>query len=437
MCVESQAEKRKSLAKVKTFRGRWSAKLAVFLIACAANSSIHGQSASPDWKQQVRQCAGAQDWECAIRIVDREAARSPKDLEVRAWRARVLAWSGHWAEAEKAYLEIATEEGNDPDNWMGLGNVYLREGKVEDALRALDRAEELDPKRADLHAARGRVLRAKGDRSEAQAEFEKALRLNPGDDEARAGLISVRGEFKQELRLGQDNDVFNFADANRGEWTSLVSKWTPVWTTSVASNSYQRGGELAGKFTGSVTAAHPKWGALTIGGAAGHDSGVIPKREAFFDADHGWKTGKTTPVRAVELDFGQHWYWYQASHILSLNGAAILYFPRAWTLTIRASGARSAFSGAGIEWRPSGTSQLGFPLARRSEKSLSGNIFFGVGTENFAEVDQIGSFASQTYGGGLRFQFTARQDVSAYGSYQRRTGNRTDKGFGLSYGIHF
>jgi hypothetical protein len=70
-------------------------------------------------------------------------------------------------------------------------------------------------------------------------------------------------------------------------------------------------------------------------------------------------------------------------------------------------------------------------------KRLSGNVFFAVGTENFAQIDQIGSFASQTYGGGLRFQVTARQDVTGYGSYQKRTQGRTDTAFGVSYGIHF
>jgi hypothetical protein len=64
-------------------------------------------------------------------------------------------------------------------------------------------------------------------------------------------------------------------------------------------------------------------------------------------------------------------------------------------------------------------------------------VLFATGTEDFAQVDQIGRFASQTYGGGLRFQITARQDVMAYSSYQKRTQNRRDTAVGLSYGIHF
>lgn len=372
-----------------------------------------------------------------MRIVDREVARSPQDMDVRAWRARVLTWSGHLAEAEKEYLELLNISRTDPDNWFGLASVYLRVGKTQEALRAIGSALELDPNRADLHAARARVLRAAGNHGQARLEFQKALNLDPANAEARAGLNSLRNEPKHELRFGQDNDLFNFAGANHDEWTSLVSRWTPRWTTTVAGNFYQRGGAEAGKFVGSVTRRQPKWGALTLGAAIGHDNAVIPKSEAFFDLDHGWKTGEMNFVRGVELAYAQHWYWYQSSRILSLNGNAIVYFPEEWTLSLAATGARSAFSGTGAEWRPSGSVRLGFPLARCGERSLSGNVFFAAGTEDFARVDQIGRFASQTYGGGLRFQITARQDITGYAAYQKRTQGRTDTSFGMSYGIRF
>jgi hypothetical protein len=400
-------------------------------------SSVFGQDQTPDWQTQVRKYSEAQDWNSALGIVDQEVARAPQDMDVRAWRARVLAWSGRVVEAETEYLEILKASRNDPDNWMGLANVYLREGRTVEALRALDTAVELDPARADLHAARARLLRAAGQRNEARLEFQKALNLNPVSAEAQAGVTSLRPDPKHELQFGQDNDLFNFADANHGEWASLVSQWTPHWTTSLAGNFYQRGGAGARKFVGSVTRRRPKWGALTVGGAIGHDNAVIPKREAFFDLDHGWKSGETTFVRGVEIVYGQHWYWYPSARILTLSGTTIVYLPREWTLSLGATGARSAFSWTDAEWRPSEITRLGIPLASWGPRRLSGSVFFAAGTEDFAQVDQIGRFASQTYGGGLRFQITARQDVTGYGSYQKRTQNKTDTAFGLSYGIQF
>ena len=82
---------------------------------------------------------------------------------------------------------------------------------------------------------------------------------------------------------------------------SLVSKWTPQWTTSVAGSFYQRDSIDAGEFVGSVTRTQPHWGALTVGGATGHDNGVIPETEAFFNLDHGFKISEDKPIRGLEL----------------------------------------------------------------------------------------------------------------------------------------
>jgi tetratricopeptide (TPR) repeat protein len=437
VCKESNREDKQDLARQRPLGFRL-----LLFCACLAGewflgSPVRAQEQSLDWQAQVKKYAEGQDWPSAMKIVDREVARAPQDMDVRAWRARVLAWWGHLAEAEKEYLEVLNLSRTDSDNWAGLAGVYVREGKITEALRAISSAVELDPKRADLHAARGRVLNASGEPSEARQEFRKALNLDPSNAEARAGLNSLRGEPKHELRFGQDNDLFNFTSANHDEWTSLVSRWTPRWTSTFAENLYQRAGAQAGKFVGSVTVRQPNWGALTLGGAVGHDNAVIPKREAFFELDHGWKTGETNFLRGVEFTYGEHWYWYQTAQILTLNGTASVYFPRDWTLILAATGAQSVFTGSGAEWRPSGSGRLGFPLSHWSEKRLSGNVSFAVGTEDFALIDQIGRFASQTYGGGLRFQITARQDITGYAAYQKRTQGRTDTSFGISYGIRF
>ena len=396
-----------------------------------------GQNSTPDWQTQVRKYCESQDWTSALRIVDQEIALAPQDTDVWAWRARILTWSGHLAEAEKEYEKILNVSPKDPDSWMGLATVLLREGRTEDASHAIDIAVELDPKRADLRVVRARVLRVAGKEKEARLEFQNALTLDPNNAEARTGLGSPGSEPKHELRFGQDNDLFSFTGANHDESVGLTSRWTPRWSTSLAESSYQRGGVNAAKFAGSVTRRSPKFGALTVGGASGHDNAVIPRSEAFFDLDHGWKISETKLVRGIESIYGQHWYWYQGSRILTLNGTAIFYLPNEWTLSLTAIGARSTFPGTGAEWRPSGVTRIGFPLVRRADKQLTGNVFFAAGTENFAQVDQIGQFASQTYGGGLRFQITAHQDVRGYASYQKRTQDRTEKSFGFSYGIFF
>src|SRR6267378_3765530 len=411
VCAQSGGRHRGDFGTRRALDSRWLPTFGLILGIMLLVFPAFGQDQPSEWQTQVRKLAETKDWDSAMRIVERELARAPQDMDVRAWRARVLNWSGHPAEAEKEYLEILKVSRNDADNWMGLASAYLREGKVADGLQALDRAVELDPKRADLRAARARALRAMGEQNEARMEFQKALNLDATSMEARAGLISVRGEPRHEMRFGQDNDLFNFTSANHDGWVSLLSQWTPHWATSFAGSFYERAGIRAGKFSGAITGRLPRWGALTVGGAAGHDHAVIPKSEAFFDADHGWKISETNFVRSVEFAYGQHWYWYQQSRILTLNGTTIVYLPQEWTLSLGATGARSAFRGTGTEWRPSGMTRLGFPLANWGQQRLSGSVFFAAGTEDFAQIEQIGRFASQTYGAALRFQLRARQDL--------------------------
>jgi hypothetical protein len=139
----------------------------------------------------------------------------------------------------------------------------------------------------------------------------------------------------------------------------------------------------------------------------------------------------------LEIVYGQHWYWYTTARILTVRETTLFYLPRSWIWSLTLSGARSSFAGTGVEWRPSGMTRLAFPIVGRDRHPLYGNFFFANGTENFARVDQLGRFSSQTYGGGLRLQLTPHQDWSGYAAYQRRTQDGTQTSFGLSYGIRF
>jgi tetratricopeptide (TPR) repeat protein len=424
---------------VLTRRCYWvaGALAAVFLTSAGLAAPCRGQQTARDWQAEVRQDAAAHDWTGALRIVDAEIARAPKDMDIRSWRARVLLWAGRLTEAEQEFAELVKAVPNDPDDWLGLGNVYLRQHRLPDALRAMDRAVALDPKRADLRAARARVLVAMGEPRQARLEWRQVLRLVPGNATARDELASLSGETKHQLRIGAENDLFNFTGANHHQWLSLSSRWSSRWPTSAAGDFYQIAGIGAGKFTGGITRTAARWGSLTIGGAVARDNGVVPRAEAFFAADRGWAVSQDTILRGIELTYGQHWYWYATAHILTLDETALVYFPREWTWSVRLTQARSQFSAMQADWKPSGMTRLGFPVTHAGPRRLFGNIYFAAGTEDFAQVSQIGSFASQTYGGGFRLQLNARQDITGYTGYQRRTQNRTDTNYGVSYGIRF
>jgi tetratricopeptide (TPR) repeat protein len=399
--------------------------------------AAQAQEPPQDWQAEARRYAQVQDWSSAAQIVNAVLARSPKDIEARAWQARLLLWSGRVEEAENGFLSLTRDAPRDPDMWQGLASVYARQARWEDALGALDHAVEIAPDRADLRIARAQALRALNRRAEAREEFLRVLKTNASNEEAKRGLLGLQPPLKHELRTGTDTDLFNYTGAYEGEWMSLVSHWTPHWITAVAGNFYQRNGPAAEKFVGSVTRQTRRWGALTVGGAVAHDGGIIPKSEAFFGFDRGWRISERGFVRGVEATYEQHWYWYSSARILTITGGTLVYLPREWLWSINLTGVRNGFPALPVEWRPSGATRISFPLSRWGERRLSGNVSFAVGTEDFALVDQIGSFSSQTYAGGWSFRLNAWQDVTGYAAFQQRTRGHTQTSFGFSYAIHF
>jgi hypothetical protein len=407
------------------------------LVCLASYCPVSGaQVTSSTWQEEVRRYCDQKDWTAAMRLVDEAVSRSPKDMDVRAWRARVLAWSGRLNQAEQEYGQILKLAPNDPDHWMGLAEVYSSEGRKPDALLALDHALQLDSKRADLHLARGRILRDLKQNAQARAEFHAALAIDPQNQDARHFLSTLRGETRQRLIFESNTDLFSFAGANQQEGAALISSWTPHWATTVGGSFYRWPGIEAQKVNASISGRLGKWGTLILGGAAARDFGVIPRNEVFFSYDAGWRVANPF-LQGMEMNYEQHWYWYRGARILALNETTTAYFPHDWMWSVRITGARSQFPFTAPGWTPAGFTKIGFPIRRFENRKLEGNLFFATGTENYSQVDQIGHFSSHTYGGGLRLQVASMQDVSGFTGYQQRSGDRNEISFGFSYGVRF
>src|SRR2546425_9575306 len=139
---------RRPLSTLRSFTSRLLAFVSIF------GSLGWAQQPAPDWQTEVQKYAQAQDWSGAMRIVDREIARAPHDMDVRAWRARVLVWSGHLAEAEREYREIIASAPNDPDNWMGLAGALSGGGCTARAPTAPGPGAAIRPKPAGPRRAR-------------------------------------------------------------------------------------------------------------------------------------------------------------------------------------------------------------------------------------------------------------------------------------------
>ena len=407
--------------------------LAGLVLALAFFPPAFAADSGPDWSSQVRAIAQQGHLDKALALTEARIADAPSDLDAHGWRARLLAWKNRHAEAAAEYRFVLSSKPDDVDMLVGLADVLHWDGHDSEALQILNHAETLAPERADILVRRGRVLAALKRDTEARSNFRQALSLNSTDQDARLGLDALASEDRHQLRIGTDVDAFNYTDTAATETLSLASRWNSSWATSVTFNTYQRFGQSAGKLTGTVTRNLTRSDWLTLGGAGGHDHGVIPKSEALFGYGHGFRLGNPF-IRGIEASYDQHWYWYSTARILTLGGTTLVYLPGEWTWLLSINAARSAFSGVpGHDWQPNGRTRLGFPLFRR----LSGNLTFAVGSESFAEIDQTGRFAARTFGGGLRYVLNNTQDITGYVAAQDRSQGRSQTSWGLSYGFRF
>jgi len=385
-----------------------------------------------DWQPQVRTAVESLHIDAALAIVDQRLADAPEDLEAHGWRGRLLAWKGRWSEGEAEYRVVLEKFPNDTEILTGLSDVLLWQKKYTEALQTLDQARKISPADPEVLSRRARVLALLGRTPEARSEYQQTLLFDTENTDARTGLDSLRENTKHELRVGEDVDVFNYADAGQTQGVSLSSRWNQRWSTLFGVSTYQRFSQDAVKFLANTAFHFTARDWFTVGSAVANSQSVVPTNETFFEYGHAFRI-ENHWIKGLESSYQQHWFWYQGAHVLTLNTSQIVYLPHQWTWSLNVTGARTGFLGTPVAWTPSGWTKIGFPLQRR----VTGDVFFGVGSENFAQIDQIGRFSAHTFGGGLRYQFAALQDINGYVARQNRTQGQIDTSFGLSYGIRF
>ena len=408
--------------------------IGVVVLLAMIGLQLLAAQATDDWLQRVHEGLSLQKLDAALQAVEERLKTAPEDLEAHAWRGRLLAWKGRWPEGEAEYQLVLEKTPNDSELLTALADVLLWQKKYQESLDALDRARMISAKDPEILVRRATVLALLDRAVESQAEYRETLAVDPGNRDAATGLKALRANARHEFRVENDTDFFSYTDAAQTQHVTIGSRWSRRWSTVFSANIYRRFGESAGGVVASTALHFTPQDSLTIGGGAANRQDVAPTAEAFFEYGHGFKFANRW-VPGLESSYQQHWFWYRGAQVLTLASSNIVYLPKDWTWTISVIGSRTEFGpvGAVADWVPSGWTKLAFPLRPR----VAGNLFYSVGSENFSLVDQIGRLSTHTYGGGLRYQFAERQDVTGFASFQDRSHGQTETSFGLSYGIRF
>src|SRR6202012_2403063 len=78
------------------------------------------ESLTKSWALDVRTATKRHQLRMALNIVNQRLAESPADMEALGWRARLLAWTNRWTEAEADYRRVLQRFPHDIDMLAGL-----------------------------------------------------------------------------------------------------------------------------------------------------------------------------------------------------------------------------------------------------------------------------------------------------------------------------
>lgn len=147
-----------------------------------------------------------------------EMAPTNPDVAINLGGAYIL--QGKWNKAERVLSRAAQLH---PDNvliWINLGAAHLGRLELsgpqqqERAIRAYERALELDPQTPNVHYHLGLIYKDRGDLDRAVAAFEQALAANPADADAKYWLSWLQRRREEAAAQG---DSAAFAENGEGE----------------------------------------------------------------------------------------------------------------------------------------------------------------------------------------------------------------------------
>lgn len=82
------------------------------------------------------------------------------------------------------FMEFTSPSQNTASYWFNLGNELANDGRYEEAIKALDKSIELNPKDTEVWNNRGIVLSLLKKNKEAISSFEKSTAIDPRNAEA-------------------------------------------------------------------------------------------------------------------------------------------------------------------------------------------------------------------------------------------------------------
>ena len=170
------------------------------LTACEQLNREHPNYAS-GWHTASQLALQLNNPAAALAAIDKALAIEPGNTDGLLQRALCIGKLGDTAALEPLVAELAGRSLSTAYRHSTLGMLYTQLERREDAVACYERAAELEPDRAKHYYNIAALQRSLGDIGQAEANFDRAIELDPADWEA----IKVRSELRK--RMQDDNHV--------------------------------------------------------------------------------------------------------------------------------------------------------------------------------------------------------------------------------------
>ena len=122
--------------------------------------------------------------------IDAVLAQNPEEETAILLRGKVKEANGQEEEAETDHKSVTEINPFNEQVYLYLGQLYINQKKLAEAIALFDEAIELNPNFAEAYKERGRAKLLNGDKDGSVEDMKKSLELNPKDE------ASLNGEFK-------------------------------------------------------------------------------------------------------------------------------------------------------------------------------------------------------------------------------------------------
>ncbi|HVH87986.1 MAG TPA: hypothetical protein VM912_14760, partial [Terriglobales bacterium] len=304
--------------------------------------------------------------------------------------------------------------------------------KLDEYSSVLDQAQKLQPSNYEIAIRRSRVAAAIREQKAIKVVPEPGTAVAVQSTQRAIHEIGSRDIPKYSLTVATETDLFSFTSPVQAQSANFGINWNARWSSTLGAMSYRRLGQAAAELASGIAYRLTKQDSLSFSFGQGSHQQIAPLHQMSLDYDHGLKLNLGI-LRGLELTGHSASIWFEGSQVTVLGGSAIAYLPRDWIWTFTGYQARTDFYGTGSSWSPAASTKLSVPVWSR----LRLDAGFGVGAENYSNIDQIGRISARTYLGGAHYLVNRFQDFSVFTAYQQRSHGQTQTSIGGGYGFRF